>query len=626
MDSILALGPEALETLAGGFDVVLDAVNATIWVTDRDLRCRFSRGVVPLRSELTHAQMVGLGAEEYLGPDMLPCLPLLRAALEDKSSSITTARRPTGEEFDVFVGPLRDASGSAIVGVVGVMIDVTERNHALRERESRLELIMSQVPAFLWTTDGDLRVTELLGAAARAEHLTPVGTTIRDFWQENDPNGAIVAHERALEGASVEDESTASGRTLSSHLEPLRSAQGEITGVLGVALDVTRERQLQHQLAQAQKMEAVGRLASGITHDFNNMLTVISGYTGVARSLVDGDPELERCLGEIARAVAASARLTQQLLAFGRQQVVQPQPADLNEIVVRTVDMVARVLADDVVVEQRLAAGLEPVYADPGQLEQMIANLALNARDAMPAGGRLEIRTEAAAVGAEEAAAIGVSAPGAYALLEVRDTGVGMDAATREHLFEPFYTTKSTGTGLGLATVHGTVAQSGGGILVESEPGAGSRFLVYLPFAVESAVDSTLAPQQTRSPEGQLSILVVEADRAVRTLCERFLAQFGHEVVAAATPTEAFSVASGRRFDVVVCDWALADMTGLDVAERVVQEGEALGVVLTSGRTRVAGDDEDAGRDAVLLAKPFDAPALAAAVAEAAGRARQRDP
>jgi signal transduction histidine kinase len=263
-----------------------------------------------------------------------------------------------------------------------------------------------------------------------------------------------------------------------------------LVGILGIARDVTERLQLEQQFRQAQKMEAVGRLAGGIAHDFNNILTAITGYVDLLlEDLAAKDPRRQDA-EEIRKAADRAAGLTRQLLAFSRQQVLQPRVVDLNALVSELEKMLRRLLGEDVTLATRLVAGLGRVRADPGQLEQVVMNLAVNARDAMPRGGKLTIETADVAFDATSAAEHYPAPPGAYAMLAVSDTGTGMDPETQAHLFEPFFTTKEKGkgTGLGLATVYGIVKQSGGFIWVYSDLGVGSTFKIYLP-RVEAALD-----------------------------------------------------------------------------------------------------------------------------------------
>jgi signal transduction histidine kinase len=262
---------------------------------------------------------------------------------------------------------------------------------------------------------------------------------------------------------------------------PLRDGQGQIIGVIGIMEDITEAKRLRQQLLQSHRMETVGRLAGGVAHDFNNLLAVISGYSeSLLRRIADGDP-LRPPVEEIQKAADRGAALTRQLLAFSRRQVVQAQPLDLAHVVSSVNQMLRRVISDKIEVVVRNDARRTIVRGDPGQMEQVLVNLALNARDAMPDGGVLSIATSDARLTEGQATAVNLK-PGRYVKLEVRDTGCGMDEEVRSRIFEPFYTTKDgKGTGLGLSIVYGIVQQCGGNISVSSEPGKGTRFSILLP-------------------------------------------------------------------------------------------------------------------------------------------------
>ena len=318
--------------------------------------------------------------------------------------------------------------------------------------------------------------------------------------------------------------------------------------VIVMVEDLTERLRLEEQLRHSQRLEAVGQLAGGVAHDFNNLLTIIAGRTRFAlRELAGADDGLRTDLEEVAAATERAAALTRQLLAFSRRQVLQPRVLDLNAVVTRTDRMLRRLIGEDIEIAIELAEDLHPVRADRGQLEQVILNLAVNARDAMPNGGRLTISTSNVELGAPPAVDVDrPDAPGPHAMLAVSDTGHGMDAATRSHLFEPFFTTKEPGkgTGLGLSTVYGIVAQSGGHISVDSALGAGSTFSVYLP-----AVDAQVAAEEelTRD-EGTLTgaetVLLVEDDAGVRALAELVLSRHGYTVLTAGDGSEALGVAA----------------------------------------------------------------------------------
>jgi signal transduction histidine kinase len=379
-----------------------------------------------------------------------------------------------------------------------------------------------------------------------------------------------------------------------------------------------RER-LEEQLRQAQKVDAIGRLAGGVAHDFNNLLTVISGYTDLSmRDMPDG-PARDG-LEQVQKAAGRAGELTRQLLAFGRRQVLAPAVLDLNAIVADIERMLRRLIGEDVEFVTSLAPGLDAVRADHSQIEQVIVNLAVNARDAMPRGGRLVIETGNVDLdGAYAQSHVGV-APGPHVMLAVSDTGIGMNQATLEHLFEPFFTTKApgAGTGLGLATVHGIVTQSGGTIWVYSEPDRGTTFRVYLPRA-EASPAAGVAVGPAPAAGGTETILLVEDDDAIRLLARRVLDTRGYVVLEASNGQVALDIArtTRRPIDLLIADVILPNLPGADVAAEVTRLHPGARVLFVSGYTAKAIRHHgvlDAGVS--FLEKPFTVAGLAAKVRE----------
>jgi PAS domain S-box-containing protein len=384
--------------------------------------------------------------------------------------------------------------------------------------------------------------------------------------------------------------------------------------------DLTERRMLEAQFRQAQKMEAVGRLAGGIAHDFNNLLTVISGHTDLLlQDVVAGDPRRED-LRQVRLAADSAAALTRQLLAFSRQQVIEPRNILLSDCVARTKKLMSHMIGEDI----ELTVVLEPdclVHMDPSQLEQVIVNLAVNARDAMPQGGKLTIETSILELDEELAHGHGPVNPGRYAVLAVTDTGVGMDAATRERVFEPFFTTKEAGkgTGLGLATVYGIVKQNSGTITVYSEPGVGTCFKIYLPHVLGEAVPEIDVEDVKAAPRGTETILLVEDSESVRQIAHRVLARNGYDVIVASTAPDAidFARTTTKRIHLLLTDLVMPHMSGRVVSERLATLCPDAKVLYMSGYT-----DDAAVRHGVLsagvpyLQKPFTPYVLACKVRE----------
>jgi PAS domain S-box-containing protein len=405
----------------------------------------------------------------------------------------------------------------------------------------------------------------------------------------------------------------------------VRNAAGDALYFIGQIQDITTRRQLEEQFRQSQKMEAVGRLAGGVAHDFNNLLTVISGYSELAlQRVTEGDPLAESNdvrdeLEEIKGAAARATSLTQQLLAFSRQQVVRPEMLDPNEIVVEIEKMLDRLIGEDVALVVKLDPAAGPVVADAGQLEQVLLNLAVNGRDAMPDGGTLTIET--AAVELEQAldSELGRLEPGRYVRLAVTDDGTGMDAETRGRVFEPFFTTKELGkgTGLGLSTVYGILEQSGGQVRIDTAPGSGTSFEIYLPECARAETEVP-ATADTGPAGGSETILLVEDEASVRDLAQRMLEGSGYRVLSAASGSEAlqFCATTDEHLDLIVTDVVMPEMRGVEVAQRVARIRPGLHVLFMSGYTDNTIDPSLSG-SVLFLQKPFTLAEFLAAVREA---------
>ena len=403
------------------------------------------------------------------------------------------------------------------------------------------------------------------------------------------------------------------------------------TRVVGLVMDVTDRRQLEEQLLQSQKLEAIGRLAGGVAHDFNNLLTGILGYAGFALKALDEGHPVRNDILEIERAGARAANLTGQLLSYARRQMVAPKVVQLDQVVENLVNLLRRLLGEDISLETRYEDDTWLTRIDPGQLEQVIINLAVNGRDAMPNGGRLLIETRNCTLSESFSGQQAEAAPGAYVMLAVTDTGVGMDAATQARIFEPFFTTKEQGkgTGLGLAVCYGIVKQAGGHLWVYSEPGRGTTFKVFLPPASgEENLPADSESSDLANEEGSETVLIVEDEPVVRHLAVRYLAEHGYQVLQAADGPEALEISRAHEGDVhlLVTDVVMPQMNGRELAERLAAERPGLRVLYVSGYT-----DHAVVRHGVLeegiafLSKPFDLGQLARTVREVldAGRVAQ---
>ncbi|MBA3470847.1 MAG: response regulator [Herpetosiphonaceae bacterium] len=390
--------------------------------------------------------------------------------------------------------------------------------------------------------------------------------------------------------------------------------------ILLTTQDVTEKKLLEDQLRQAQKMEAVGRLAGGIAHDFNNLLTTILGYSTFLIEEFNPDHPCYRDIDEIRKAGGRAAALTQQLLAFSRKQVISPQIIDLNTIVAAMNKLLARVIGEDIDLRVNLAASLGRVQADPGQIEQVIMNLAVNARDAMPKGGVLTIETTNIEVDSSYTRLhLGIR-PGTYVMLTVSDTGQGMEAADLNHIFEPFFTTKEQGkgTGLGLATVYGIVQQSGGAIWVYSEVDHGTMFKIYLPRTdapLEAAAPTNPTTSQTRASG---TVLLVEDEAMVRELVAETLQRAGYTVIAAPNGAAALErYAQQPSIDLLISDVVMPQMNGPELAERLIAQQPSLKVLFISGYNEMIMTNHGIPTaSTTLLQKPFTPNDLLQKVAE----------
>jgi len=407
-------------------------------------------------------------------------------------------------------------------------------------------------------------------------------------------------------------------------VSPIRGLNGEVTGLVTIARDIGERKRLEQQLLHSQKLEAVGRLAGGVAHDFNNLLSIIVGYTYLVQSsTAEGDP-LRNSADEIMQAAEKAASLTRQLLAFSRKQVMHPEVIDLNEVATAIGKIVPRLVGDDIDVRFLPGPDLQRIKVDPGQMEQVIMNLVVNARDAMPEGGKLTIETANVRFGETQAQQHDVQA-GDYVMLAVSDSGHGMDAETRSHIFEPFFTTKEEGkgTGLGLATVYGIVSQSNGHVWVYSEPGQGTTFKLYFP-ATTDAATRRLAAKPLPAICGRETILLTEDEPRLRELLTRVLRDRGYNVLAAASGEEALALAGqlSEPVAVLVTDVVMPGMRGQTLAEKLLQLYPAMSVVYMSGYTDNALVHRATLPDgANFLQKPFTPEALLRRVREVLGHA-----
>jgi two-component system cell cycle sensor histidine kinase/response regulator CckA len=491
---------------------------------------------------------------------------------------------------------------------------------AIKESETRFQAIIENAADVVSIVDLDGVRRYVSPAVTRVLGYDPLQLQGRDFFEIMHPDDAPAARMLFREvgqqpGTVRSDEIRfrhldGSWRTLSLSAKNLQNVRG-IDAIVVSTRDITHEKALETELRQAQRMETVGQLAGGIAHDFNNLLTAINGHSDFLAEAPNLDAIQREDVEEIRRAAARAASLTRQLLAFSRKQVLTPRVVDLNEVVRSMEPMLRRLIGEDILVQIVPQEELGRITADSGQLEQILLNLALNSRDAMPEGGVLQIET-ANVSPAESGPQSGGSGDAPLVMLRVSDTGQGMDEYTREHLFEPFFTTKpeGKGTGLGLSTVYGIVKQSGATITVDTAPGRGTSFRIYFPRT--DAELSATEPRPLRQ-EGSERLLLVEDDRSVRELAERMFRDRGYKVLATAEGKEALRAfaAAPDQIDLVITDLIMPGMSGRELAQALHQIRPDLKTLYVSGYT----EDELIRRglhdpSTAFLHKPFTADVL----------------
>jgi two-component system, cell cycle sensor histidine kinase and response regulator CckA len=516
---------------------------------------------------------------------------------------------------------------SSVGGQIALAIERKRAETKIRENEARLRVLVEQLPAVLWTVDKQLRFTSCVGAGLSRLGLKPdefVGKSLPEYFETVDQSFLpISAHRRAVAGEPVTFHVEWKGGSYACHVEPLHDSAGKVLGAICMSLDVTDRKQLEEQFRQSQKMEAVGRLAGGIAHDFNNLLMVIQGYADLlAERLPRGDPLL-RNAEQIQTAAQRAASLTRQLLAFSRKQIMAPSVISIQSVVSDMEKILRRLIGEDIQLETHSDQDLWLVKADRSQIEQVIMNLAVNARDAMPHGGHLMIETANVELDSSCSQHAVVMGPGKYVMLAVTDNGSGMDAHTQAHLFEPFFTTKEKGkgTGLGLATVYGIVKQSGGYIWVYSEPGRGTTFKVYLPRIEEAVVRSRKedAGEGKQLPRGSETVLLVEDEDGVRQLAREYLETNGYTVIQAADGHAALELAGMHDgpIHLLMTDVVMPGISGRELAERVAKIRPHVKVLYMSGYTDQAVVHHGMlNSGCVLLQKPFTMATLAGKLRE----------
>ncbi len=536
--------------------------------------------------------------------------------------------RGTPRWLETHAVPLRDKNGD-VEALLGVTRDVTDRRRSDAELQLQSSALNAAADAIVITDRGGTIqwVNSAFVALTGYSADEAVGRNPRALVKSGAHDDAFYRHmwETILAGRAWRGELTNRRKDGTRYLEeqtitPVRASSETITHFVAVKRDISAQRELEAQFLQAQKMETVGRLAGGVAHDFNNLLTVINGTAEILLTQAGPGDANAADLETIANAGNRAAQLTRQLLAFSRKQMLQTEPMHLNTSLRGMDAMLRRMVGEDVNVELQLADDLDLVRADPGQLDQVILNLVVNGRDAMPQGGKLTIETRNVESSDANTAAHPTLQPGRHVLLAISDTGFGMDDATRERIFEPFFTTKELGrgTGLGLSTVYGIVKQSGGSISVISEIGRGTTFKIFLPSVDANVVHPTPA-SVPGAHAGTETVLVVEDESALRQLAARALSAAGYVVLTAATGEEAAAILDGHRgqVDLMLTDVVLPGISGRELAAQVAPRHPGLRVLFTSGYT----DDTVlrhgvTAQTAKFLAKPYTVGALTRKIRE----------
>jgi PAS domain S-box-containing protein len=502
-------------------------------------------------------------------------------------------------------------------GHIALAIDRMRAEEAVRKSESMFRLLFSHTPLPMWVFDTEtlqfLQVNEATTKQYGYSEEEFRGMTVRQVRPDGDAPSFEQNVEEWKQDGRHQGQWQHKKRDGKSFEVDVISHKLEYAGRsvrLVVAQDVSERVLLEGQLRQAQKMEAIGRLAGGVAHDFNNLLMVIKGHTELLLNVLPPSDHVTRKIEQIDRSADRATALTRQLLAFSRMQVLQPRAMNLNSVVEEMGKLIPRLIGEDIELVVRMFADLGTIRADASQMEQIIMNLAVNSRDAMPNGGRFTIETSNVELDNLYRAAHPIVQPGKYVLLAVSDTGTGMDAQTQAHIFEPFFTTKEQGkgTGLGLATVYGVVKQSGGFIWVYSELGKGTTFKIYLPRVDEPAASIPVVQMSSQVFRGTETVLLAEDEQDVREVAREFLESAGYEVLEASGAEIALEIAAAHEgaIDLLITDMVMPGISGQELARRMRNLREGIKVIYMSGYSEhAAGEAAKCDAAAVVLTKPF---------------------
>jgi two-component system cell cycle sensor histidine kinase/response regulator CckA len=586
---------------------IIETTSEGVWLIDVEGKTTF------VNSHM--AEMLGYTREEMLGRSVFSFMDeesqaLAHAKLQRRQQGVAESHEHTYRKKDGTTlwalaksNPIFDDQGR-YDGALGLITDISERRDAEEARRHLASIVESSDDAII-SRDLDGRIRTWNQGAEKLflySAREAIGRPIAMLYPPERSAELSDSSEDVNRGQTVTDVLVQAIRKDGSRVEVsvkasrLSDADGKVYGASVIARDLSEQHKIQstlrrteEQLRQAQKMEAVGSLAGGVAHDFNNLLSIILSYTNlIVEDLKPGDP-IRADLEEVYKAGARAAELTRQLLAFSRQQMLQPTVLDLNQIVAGLQKMLARLLREDIVLSVLASPTVGKVHADQGQIEQVIMNLVVNARDAMPHGGNLTIETANVRLDADYAANHHGVVPGPYVMVAVTDTGVGMDRATQDRAFDPFFTTKEKGkgTGLGLSTVYGIVQQSGGHVWLYSEPGKGTTFKIYLPRTDRAADASPSLQPAPVTLRGTETVLLVEDDEQVRAIMRSILRKYGYNVLEAQNGGEAFLICEKytARIHLLLTDVVMPRMSGRQLAERLALLRPEMQVLYVSGYT-----------------------------------------
>jgi PAS domain S-box-containing protein len=618
LESIVSTNPDVI------FSMDLN-VNLTIW--NRTLEV-----VTGLAAEALKNKPV---LELFVEEDRPSVLHSVQKCLEEGEGEVEARlfNAQGGSTLFQFKGVLLKEEDGSVVGITGSGRDITERKRAeeeLKTSEKRFQDIADHMQEWIWEVDAEGKYTYASHTVEKILGYTPEEILQKHFYDIFHPDDRESLKAAGLSAfAAKEPFRDFTNRNVHRNGQtvwlvtcglPLIDEKGNLVGYRGVDTDITKHRELEAQYIQARKMEAVGTLAGGIAHDFNNALTGIIGYGELLRRKIASDEQALHDLDEILRCGERAATLTRQLLTFARRQIIEPVNLNLNPLVADLMKLIGKVVGEHIEVKTSLEKNVPTIHADRGQIEQVVMNLCLNARDAMPEGGRLVVETEDVYLEEEYVRQNPYMKTGRYALLTVSDTGIGMDENTRARAFDPFFTTKGPdkGTGLGLAMVYGIVKQHGGFIHLYSEPGKGTAFKVYFP-AIEAQPDAVPTIRREESLRGGTeTILLAEDEDAIRALIERTLKELGYTVLVARNGEEAIEIfRQEKEIVLAVLDVVMPRKGGKEAFEEMHKQNPRLKVIFMSGYSANAIHDSFVLiASTPFLQKPFGPTRLARKIRE----------